>query len=131
MRHLRGSGRHVGGGVEALHLVEPVAILIDQARGKMAVHVAPAGVGFKGRVGMRVKLREELLKREQVQGEHPGLVAVIARAPVAFLKSMGDGELGQFLAVAEDAELGFAGQHLAPADDGRLARAVSQAVIGN
>ena len=89
----------------------------------------PPVCGSKVRVGVGVELGKELLQGEQIERHHPGLVAVVAGAPVPFVEGVGDGELGEFLAVAENAELGFAGEHLAPPDDGRLARAVTQAVI--
>ena len=127
--HLPGGRRDVGGDVEHLGLVLPRAIGVDVARDKMPDHRASAGGGIMLHVGMGVKLGKILLDVDHAEGEHPGLVAVVARAPVAFAEGAGDGHLGDFLAVAKDAEFGFSAQHFAPPNQRHLPRLVGGAVI--
>ena len=112
-------------------LVAPGAVRVEQREAKWPFMARPAVAGSCVHVGVGVELGEELLEVDHAQREHPGLVAVVAGAPVAFAEGARDGELGDLLAVAEDAELGLAAQHFAAADDGCLARAVGQAVIGD
>jgi hypothetical protein len=81
------------------------------------------------RVGVGVELGEELLDRCHAQGEHRRLVAVVARAHVAGAHGASHRHLRHFLAVAEDAELGLAGEHFLAADEAHLAAAVGPAVI--
>lgn len=95
----------------------------------MTVHRASARDGLGVQVSVGVELGEPLLDVDHAEHEHPGLVAVVARAPVAFAEGARNGEIGEFLAVAEDAELGLAAQHFAPADEGSLAGGVGEAVV--
>ncbi len=80
-------------------------------------------------VRVSVELREEFLNGVRAEREHPSLVAVISRTPIAFAEGARDGDIRQFLAVAENAKLGFAAQHFASADQTRLPRLVRDAVI--
>ena len=97
----------------------------------MTIHVAPGGVRLGGHIFMGIKLGKELLEGKLVERHHPGLVAVITGAPVPLVEGMGNGELNQLFAVAKDAEFGFSGEHLTPGDDGCLAGAHGEAVIGD
>src|SRR5262245_10653960 len=85
--------------------------------------------GVVGRYGLGVELREVLRERGRADGEHEGLVAVVAAAPVTLAEGPGHGQLRHFLAVAEDAELGLARQHLAAADEADLPAAEGDAVV--
>jgi hypothetical protein len=49
-----------------------------------------------------IKLGKKFLDIHHPQHEHPGLVTVISRAPVAFLKGTRDGEVGKLLAIAKN-----------------------------
>jgi len=75
----------------------------------MAVHVAPAGVGLVGWVRVRIKLGKELFQCQVVHRHHPGLITVIAGSPVPIAEVVQNSKLNEFLAVSEDAELGFPG----------------------
>jgi hypothetical protein len=44
-------------------------------------------------IRVRVHLREEFLYADHAKREHPGLVAVIAGAPVPFAKRPGNGKI--------------------------------------
>ena len=89
----------------------------------------PPLAGSKLDVRVAVELGEELPEVDDAEGEHPGLVAVIARAPVALLEGAREGELRHFLAVAEYAELGFARQHFLAPDYRRETGGEGQLVI--
>ncbi len=128
-RHLRGGRRDIRGRVGLGGQVLPVALLVQAAGAEMGVHHPPGGSRIGGGVGMSVKLGEKLLQGGHPSGQGQGLVAVIARAPIAGLESVGHGDLRQLLAVAEDAELGLAAHHFTAADQAGLAAAVNQAVI--
>jgi hypothetical protein len=52
-----------------------------------------------------VELGEELLDRQQPQGQHERLIAIVARANVTLAKGPGHRDLRDFLAGAEDSEL--------------------------
>ena len=95
----------------------------------MRVHAAPAGVGLGVHVGMRVKLGKKFLDAHHTQHEHPGLIAIITGAPVAFLKSTPNREVGKFFAVAKDAELGLAAQYFAPTNQTCLPRLIGETII--
>ena len=120
-RHLRARRRDIRGDVVHFGLGAPRAVGVDVARAVVTVHRASARDGFGVQVGVGVELGEPLLDVDHAEHEHPGLVAVVARAPVAFAEGARNGEIGEFLAVAEDAELGLAAQHFAPSDEGGLA----------
>ena len=95
----------------------------------MRVHAAPAGPGVVRDVGVGVELREKFVQRAHAEGEDEGLVAVVAAAPVALAEGAGHGQLRHLFAVAEDAELGLAGQHLPAADEAGLPRAPGDAIV--
>jgi hypothetical protein len=97
----------------------------------MADHRAPGGGGVGFQVSVGIQLGKEIAKLKHTQGMDPGLVTVITGAPIPFPEGARHGELRQFLAVAEDAELCLARKYLAPSDDGCLSRTVSQAVVGD
>lgn len=65
-------------------------------------------------IGVGIELREPLLHGEFTDRQHEGHVAVITTAPIALAELFGHAHLGQFLAIAEDPELGFSGQYLFP-----------------
>jgi len=95
----------------------------------MGVHRAARGGGIVLHVGVRVKLGKKFLDARGPEGEHPGLVTIVAGAPVAFVEDARHGKLGDFLAVAKNTELGLAGEHFAAADQGGLAGLVGQAIV--
>jgi len=86
----------------------------------MPVHIATTAVRIEIRVSMRIELREEFFECEQVKRHHPGLITIVPRTPIAFFKSTGDCQLGEFFSVTKDTKLGFAGQDLTATDDGSL-----------
>ncbi len=102
---------------------------MNVAGDKMTDHRAPAGGGFGIQIGVSVELRKKGLEIEDPEGMHPGLVAVIAGAPITFAEGARNGQLGYFLAIAKNAKFGFAAQNLAAANQRNLAGLVSQAVI--
>ncbi len=128
-RHLRRRRREVGRGIHPVELGAPPAVGVQQPRGVMPGHVPPAEPGLGFGVGVGVELRKELLRGHPPQGEHQGLVAVIAGAEVARAEGVGQGHLGHFLAVAEDAELGLAGEDLLAGDDAEEAAEPGGAVV--
>jgi len=128
-RHLRGHRRQVGGGVDQLDEVAKAAVGVDQAGREVGVHRPPAGARLEPDVGIGVELGEELLDGEQAEREHHGLIAVVAGAEVALAQHLRQRQVRHLLAVAEDAELGLAGEHLAAADQARLAALAGDAVI--
>ena len=82
----------------------------------MPIHAAAGGGWFEINIRVRVKLGKEFLQPDHAQRKHPGLVAVVARTPVAFVKRACDGQLGDFLAIAKNAKFGFPAQYFAAAD---------------
>ncbi|MPM36565.1 hypothetical protein SDC9_83164 [bioreactor metagenome] len=60
----------------------------------MVVHTSSARIGLLVGVWVAVDLGKELLKGQQSGRHHPGLVTVVAGAPITFLIGMGDGDLG-------------------------------------
>ena len=101
--HLPGGAAHVGADVERVGEREPRAVVVDGARGEVAVHLPAAAEGVA--LGVGEELREELLGRGEPERHHEGLVAVVARAPVAGLELRGEGHLRELLPVADDPEL--------------------------
>src|SRR5260221_281079 len=63
--------------------------------------------------------------------KYPSLVAVVARAPVTGLERPGHGQVGDLLAVTEDAERRVSAQDLGAPDDAGAAAAVGESVIGD
>jgi hypothetical protein len=57
------------------------------------------------------------------------LVAVVAGAKIAGSEKLGEGDLGQFFAITEDAKLGLAAHHLAPPNEADLAALVDEAIV--
>ncbi|SRR5260221_6233145 len=80
-------------------------------------------------VGMGIELGEVFVEGGRADGEHEGLVAVVAGPPVAAAEGAGHGQLRHLLAVAEDAELGLAGQHFLAADEAHLPAAEGNPVV--
>jgi hypothetical protein len=128
-RHLASGGAHVRAGIGLGHQVLPVAIIVQAAGREVAVHAAAGAARVGVHIGVGVQLREPLLHGELADGEHEGHVAVVATAPIAIAELFGHGHLGQFLAIAEDAELGFAGKHLLATQQAGFAAFVHDAVI--
>ncbi len=95
----------------------------------MVVHVPAAGVGLQFRVRSGVQLGKELFQCRYPQGQHPGLIAIITGTPVTFLKSVGNGDLGELFSISENTKFRFSSQHLASANNGGLARPICQPVI--
>ncbi|MCU0320707.1 MAG: hypothetical protein MUE88_11640 [Flavobacteriales bacterium] len=127
--HLARRGTDVGAGVGLGHQVLPFALVVEAPGGEVAVHAAASAAGIRVHVGVGVELREPLLHGELADGEHEGHVAVIATAPIAIAELLGHGHLGQFLAIAEDAELGFAGEHFLATQQTGLAALGHNAVV--
>src|SRR6185436_16899911 len=65
------------------------------------------------------------------QGEPQSLVAIVTRSPVALAKGLGQRHLGQLLAVAENAELGLAAQHLTAADQADLPASIDDSIVAD
>ena len=78
---------------------------------------------------MAVELGEEAAEVHDPEGEHPGLVPVIARSPVAFLEGSRERQLGDLLAVAEYSEFGLSGKHLSAPRDGRAAGGIGKSIV--
>ena len=68
----------------------------------MRIHRPPPGIRFVVQIRMGVELRKKFLDIHHPQHEHPGLVTIISRAPVTLLKGTRNGDIGKFLAVAEN-----------------------------
>ena len=127
--HLRGGRGDVGGGVRQAGEVEPLAGRVEEAGGEVGVHLPPGRARLALRIRVGVELCEVLFEGEGPDREHEGLVAVVARAPVAGAEGPGHRELRDLLAVAEDPELRLAGEHLAAAEVARLPRQVPEPVV--
>ncbi len=125
--HLGAGGRGVGRAVEDRGEVAPGAVGLEGPGGEVGVHLASG----RGRIvlGVGVELGEEALEGRHAGGEHEGLVAVVAGAEVPRAKGLGHRQLGHLLAVAEDAELGLAGEHFLASDERRLAALVAESVV--
>src|SRR5215212_6818505 len=95
----------------------------------MRVHRASAGPRIVLDVRVRIELPEEFVERGDAEGEHQGLVAVVAGAPVALAECARPCELRDFLAVAENAELRLAGEHFLAADEAGLPAAHGDAIV--
>jgi hypothetical protein len=95
----------------------------------MARHRTAAEERFGGKIGVLVMLGEELLERKQAEGEHEGLIAVVAGAEVSLFEGVSHGDLCDFLPVAEDAEFGFAGKDVLARENAGQAAAVRDAVV--
>ena len=80
-------------------------------------------------VGVRKKLGEVLLDGAGACGKHECLVAVVATAPVAFFEGTCHCQLGHFLAIAKDSELGLASQHFFAANQACLTAQIADAVV--
>lgn len=108
-------------------MIGPFAMLIDHFAGIMGVHLTAAGkrVIF----GIGIELGKKIFNGTQSKGKHEGLVAVIARTPIAFFKSPGHGDLWQFLPVAQYAKFGFAGQDFPAAQQARFTADAANPVI--
>src|SRR5258708_13125452 len=96
----------------------------------MVAHLPAARAGIRLQVGIAVQLSEEGADVGHPRRPHERLVPVVPGAPVARAERLGHRELGDFLAVAEDAEGGVAAQDLSPPADARAAAAVDEAVGG-
>ena len=93
----------------------------------MTVHLPSSGHGLSDSIRIGIHLREVLLDGQQACGHHQGLIAVVSTAEIAGLELAGKRELGDLLAVSEDAEFGLARQDFLspekrgfPADAGEL-----------
>ena len=128
-RHLSGRGGDVGRGIRLGHQVLPFAVVVEAARGEVAVHAAAGAAGVGAHIGVRIELREPLLHGELPDGEHEGHVAVVAAAPIAIAELLGHAHLRQLLAIAEDPELGFAAKDLLAADERRLAAQHAELIV--
>ena len=108
--HLSGGAGNVGRNIIEVLMFGPVALFVDQLGGEVVVHLPAAGerVIF----GIGIELREEFLDGGEAHCQHHRLVAVIAGPPVTFAENLGKDYLGQFLAIAGNAEFGLPGKHL-------------------
>src|SRR5439155_9781574 len=111
-------------------LRQPAAVVIEEAGGKVARHLAAARGRLQLWIGRGVELGEELRQIRHAGREHQRLVAVVAGAPVAVPEALRQRELRDLLAIAEDAEAGLAGENFTTPDDARGATADGEAVVG-
>src|SRR5688572_19660242 len=95
----------------------------------MPRHRAATEGGFGRDVRVSVKLSEESFDREQAERKHQRLIAIISGTEIAFLEGVGEGELRDFLAVAENSEFRFAGEDFAPAQQTALPASEGCAVV--
>ena len=108
---------------------QPVALLIEQAGSKVPVHAASAAGGFAVCIRICIQLGKKLLNRAHAAGKHKSLVAVITAAPVAILKHLGHGNLGNFFTIAKNAKFGFTGEYFFAANKAGLTAFEGQSVI--
>src|SRR5688572_33124779 len=78
---------------------------------------------------MGIKLGKILLQSQFAGGKHKGLVAVISGTEIAGLEIFSHGQLGNFFAIAENTELGFAHKHFFAAGKAGLPAFAGNAVI--
>ncbi len=97
----------------------------------MVSHLAARRCGVGIDVGVAIELREEGADVRHLRSPHEGLVAVVARPPVAWAEGLGHSQLRNLLAVAEDPEGGVPAQDLRAPDDAGPAAAVGEAVVGD
>jgi hypothetical protein len=95
----------------------------------MAVHLAARRVRVSFDVGVGVKLGEEFGPPKFAECCHKGLIPVIAGTKITGFEGMSGCKLGNFLAVAEDAEFGSSTHHLASAQEAGVAAFTSQSII--
>ncbi len=82
----------------------------------MPGHGAAAEIGFGSEIGVAIELGEKFLQAQEAQSKHERLIAIISGPEIAFAKGVGKSDLGDFLAFAENAELGFSCKNFLPAD---------------
>jgi hypothetical protein len=78
---------------------------------------------------MSVKLSKELIQRQDSEGEHERLIAIVAGTEVSFPECMSEGYLSDFLAVAKNPEFGLSGENLLPGNNACPPAAVDNAVV--
>src|SRR2546425_3361601 len=127
--HLAPDGRDVRRGVLHRDLWQPPAVLVEEARRKVAWHLPSGGCELELRIGRGVELREELRQIGHDGREHERLVAVVAGTPIAVSEEFRECQLRDLLAVAEDAEAGLAGEDFTPPDHARRAAADRESVV--
>jgi hypothetical protein len=93
------------------------------------IHAAALRVRLGFKIRVCIQLREHLLQAHHAEHRHPGLVTIIAGAPVSFVEHMTKCNVGKLLAVAKDAELGLAAEDFPAANQAGLARLVGDAVV--
>ena len=129
-RHPAGDVGDVRRRVGSLHRPREFAPIVDESRREVVSHLPPAGRGVGVEVRVAVQLGEERAHIRHARRPHEGLVAVVARAPVARTERFGHRELGDLFAVAEDSEGGVPAQDLGAPDDAGTAAGVGEAVVG-
>jgi hypothetical protein len=65
--------------------------------------------GVKLHIGLPIELSKKIFGAKKPCSHHKGLVAVVARAPIAILKVFGHRNLGKLLTIAKYTKLGLAG----------------------
>jgi len=105
--------------------------MVEAAGGEMGVHLPSAGVGVCMKVGVGVQLGEKFLDTGFADGEHEGLAAIVTDAEVSLSERFGHGDLWDFLAIAKNAEFGFAAEDFAPSDQAGLPALHRQTVIAH
>src|SRR5690349_5178120 len=95
----------------------------------MAIHLPSGAEGFVFEAGVGIQLGKELLNCCQSACKHKGLVAVVARTEITGLEKFSHSHLCYFLAIAENAKLGFAGQHFLSSQQAGLPADANPAVV--
>jgi hypothetical protein len=95
----------------------------------VGVHGASGRCRVGRHIGVSIQLGKKFLDVAHPQYKGQGLVSIVAGAKIAWLVTFRQGNLGHFLAVAKDAELGFAAEDFTTADQAGLPAFVCQAVI--
>ena len=113
-RHLRADRGKLGRGLPGGEQILPPPSFVERARREVAEHLAPCRVRVAHDVRVGVELREVLREIRQADGEHEGLVPVVARPPIARPERARHAELGDLFALPGDAKGRVPHQDLAP-----------------
>ena len=127
--HLPGGGCHAGGYIFAVDEVRDIAVFIEVSRSKMSVHLPAAAVRIVVYVRIGVELGKKLTNGGRTNGESEGLIAVVPAVMIPRFEEFRHGDLGYFLTVSKDPELGLAREHFFPAQQTGFPAFAGSAVV--
>ena len=130
-RHLRADRRKIRSRLTRREEILPAALFVEDARREVTQHLATRGVGIAHDVRVGVELGEVLRQIGETDREHEGLVAVVARSPIAGPESARHGQLCDLLTFPRDAERRLSDEHLTSRELARRPAAHREAIVGD